>query len=147
MAGWPSPIRNGSWLGSDLRPGAVSSGRSRGIDPHFRRARWRMRQTRGEAFRMRGVSRSEHGRPRGDALLSQAVMHVGRRQQDEAGMIVFRVVPREEDMVVGPGILDRAGYRQFPITAVFGELGVLSLDRLPRLAPAHAAREARPRAG
>jgi len=40
-----------------------------------------------------------------------------------------------------------SGYRQFPITAVFGELGVLSLDRLPRLAPANAARETRPRAG
>jgi RNA-directed DNA polymerase len=48
---------------------------------------------------------------------------------------------RRRHKLAGPG------YRQFPITAVFGELGVLSLDRLPRLAPANAARETRPRAG
>ena len=42
---------------------------------------------------MRGVGRSEHGRPRGDALLGQTVMHVGRRQQAEADMMVFGVVP------------------------------------------------------
>jgi RNA-directed DNA polymerase len=48
---------------------------------------------------------------------------------------------RRRHKLAGPG------YRQFPVTAVFGELGVLSLDRLPRLAPANAARETRPRAG
>ncbi len=48
---------------------------------------------------------------------------------------------RRRHKLAGPG------YRQFPVTAVFGELGVLALDRLPRLAPANAARETRPRAG
>jgi RNA-directed DNA polymerase len=48
---------------------------------------------------------------------------------------------RRRHKVAGPG------YRQFPEATVFGELGVLALDRLPRLAPAHAARETRPRAG
>ena len=48
---------------------------------------------------------------------------------------------RRRHKLAGPGS------RQFSITAVFGELGVLSLDRLPRLAPANAARETRPRAG
>ena len=48
---------------------------------------------------------------------------------------------RRRHKVAGPG------YRQFPAATVFGELGVLALDRLPRLAPAHAARETRPRAG
>jgi RNA-directed DNA polymerase len=48
---------------------------------------------------------------------------------------------RRRHKVTGPG------YRQFPATAVFGELGVLALDRLPRLAAANAARETRPRAG
>jgi RNA-directed DNA polymerase len=40
-----------------------------------------------------------------------------------------------------------AAYFCYGSSAVFGELGVLALDRLPRLAPAHAARETRPRAG
>src|SRR6266567_7337075 len=48
---------------------------------------------------------------------------------------------RRRHKVAGPG------YRQFPEAAVFGALGVLALDRLPRLAPANAARETRPRAG
>src|SRR5262245_41742693 len=48
---------------------------------------------------------------------------------------------RRRHKLAGPG------YRQFPVTAVFGELGVLALDRLPRLASANAARETRPRAG
>jgi RNA-directed DNA polymerase len=48
---------------------------------------------------------------------------------------------RRRHKVAGPG------YRQFPEAVVFGELGVLAVDRLPRLAPAHAARETRPRAG
>jgi hypothetical protein len=64
-------------------------------------------QASGESFRVRRVSRGEHGRPHRDALLGQAVMDVGRRQQAEAGMMVFHVVPREEDVAVGPGILDR----------------------------------------
>ena len=48
---------------------------------------------------------------------------------------------RRRHKVAGPG------YRQFPEAAVFGELGVVALDRLPRRAPANAARETRPRAG
>jgi len=48
---------------------------------------------------------------------------------------------RRRHKLAGPG------YRQFPVAAVFGELGVLALDRLPRLAAANAARETRPRAG
>jgi hypothetical protein len=42
------------------------------------------------------------------------------------------------------GFEDRGDFEK---TSVFGELGVLALDRLPRLAPANAARETRPRAG
>jgi len=48
---------------------------------------------------------------------------------------------RRRHKVAGPG------YRQFPETTVFGALGVLALDRLPRLAPVNAVRETRPRAG
>ena len=39
------------------------------------------------------------------------------------------------------------GYRQFPVDGRIRGAGRLALDRLPRLAPAHAARETRPRAG
>jgi RNA-directed DNA polymerase len=39
---------------------------------------------------------------------------------------------RRRHQLAGPG------YRQFPISDVFGKLGVLSLDSCPRLAPAHA---------
>ena len=34
-------------------------------------------------------------------------MHVGGRQQTEADVMVLGVVPGEEDVAVGPGILDR----------------------------------------
>ena len=57
---------------------------------------------------MRGICRGEYGGARRDALLGQAVMHVGRSQQAKAGVMVLGVVPGEEDMAVGPGILDRA---------------------------------------
>ena len=66
-----------------------------------------MGQAAGESFRVRRVGRGEHGRPLGDTLLGQTVMHVGRCQQAEADMMVFGVVPREEDVAIGPGILDR----------------------------------------
>jgi RNA-directed DNA polymerase len=40
-----------------------------------------------------------------------------------------------------------SGFRRFPPPRVFGELGVLSVETLPRYASAHASREIRPRAG
>ena len=43
---------------------------------------------------MRRVGRAEHGRPRGKALRSQAVMHVGGSQQTEARMTVLGVAAR-----------------------------------------------------
>jgi hypothetical protein len=48
---------------------------------------------------------------------------------------------RRRHKVAGPG------YRQFPVAAVFVELGALAPHRLPRLASANAARETPPRAG
>jgi hypothetical protein len=60
-----------------------------------------MGQTREEAFRMRGIGRGEHGRPRRDACLGQAMMHVRGREQAEAGMMVLGVVPGEKDVAVG----------------------------------------------
>jgi len=39
------------------------------------------------------VGDGEHGRALGDALLGQAVVHVGGRQQAEADVMVFGVVP------------------------------------------------------
>lgn len=51
--------------------------------------RRRLRQAGGEAFGMRAVSRGEHGRSRRDALLGDAVVHVGGRQQVEARVMVL----------------------------------------------------------
>jgi len=59
-------------------------------------------QAGGEAFRVRGVGRGEHGRPRGNALLGQSVMHVKRCQQSKARMMVLGVAPGEEDVAVAP---------------------------------------------
>ena len=54
------------------------------------------------------VGRGEHGRSCRDTLLGQAVMHVGGRQQAEAGMMVLGVVPGKEAVAVRSGVLDRA---------------------------------------
>ena len=66
-----------------------------------------MRPAGGEAFRMRGVGRGEHEGPRGHAQLGHVVMHVGGREQAEGRVMVLGVVPGEEDVTVGPGILKR----------------------------------------
>jgi hypothetical protein len=66
----------------------------------------------GESFRMGRVGRGEHGRPRRDALLGQSVMHVVGRQQSKTAVMVLGVVPREEDVAVGAGVLDRAEARR-----------------------------------
>ena len=62
----------------------------------------------GKPLGMGRVGRGEHGRARRDALLGQAVVHVGGRQQAEADVMVLGVVPGEEDVAVGSGVLDRA---------------------------------------
>jgi hypothetical protein len=54
------------------------------------------------------VGRGEHGRPPGNALLGQSVMHVKRCQQSKARMMVLGVVPGEEDVAMRPCVLDRA---------------------------------------
>ena len=66
-----------------------------------------MRLAGGEAFRMRGVGRGEHGRSRRHALPRPAVVNVGRREQAEAGVMVLGVVPGKEDVAVGAGIVNR----------------------------------------
>ena len=77
------------------------------VDPYLHgTSRW-VGDAGGEALRMRGVRSGEHGRPRGDALLGEAVMHVGGRQQAEPGVMVLGVVPGEKDVAVGPRVLDR----------------------------------------
>src|SRR2546425_10233839 len=76
-----------------------------GIDPDLGGHRRRGRRARRKPLGMGRVGRGEHGRARRDALLGQAVMHVGGRQQAEAGVMVLGVVPGEEDVGVGPGVL------------------------------------------
>ena len=82
--------------------------RRRGVDPHLRGpGRW-LRPPAGEAFGVRGVGRGEHGRARRDALVGVAMVHVVGRQQAEAAVPVLGVVPGEERVAVGAGIVDRA---------------------------------------
>ena len=57
---------------------------------------------------MRRIGRREHGRSRANALLCQAMVHVGRCQQAETQVMVLGVVPRKEDVAVGSGVLNRA---------------------------------------
>ncbi len=47
----------------------------------------------GEPFRVSGMGGGEHRGPRGDTLLRHTMMHVGGRQQPEAGVVVLGVVP------------------------------------------------------
>jgi hypothetical protein len=61
---------------------------------------------------MRAVREGEHGRARRHALLGQPVMYVIRREQTQAGVMVFGVVPGEKEVAVGPGVLDRAEPRR-----------------------------------
>jgi hypothetical protein len=53
---------------------------------------------------MGAIGCSQHRRPRRHALLGQAVMHVGGRQQAKAAVMVLGVVPREKDVAMGPDI-------------------------------------------
>ena len=57
---------------------------------------------------MSRIGGGEHGAARGDALLSQAEVHVVGRQQAEAAVVMGGVVPGEELVPVGTGVLDRA---------------------------------------
>jgi hypothetical protein len=52
------------------------------INPHLHRCRG-VGQISGESFPVRRIGRCEHGRPSGDALLRETVMHIGRHQQAE----------------------------------------------------------------
>ena len=74
--------------------------------------RRRVRHARREAFRVGDMGRGERRRSRSHALIGQAVMHIRGRQQSKARMMVLGVVPGEEDVAVGSGILDRAEARR-----------------------------------
>ena len=67
-----------------------------------------MRPTSGESFRVSGMGGGEHGGSHCDALLRPAVMHIIRRQEPKARMMVLGVVPGEEEVAVGSRVLDRA---------------------------------------
>jgi hypothetical protein len=54
------------------------------------------------------IGRGQYRRPRRHALLGHTVMYVGGRQQAEAAVMMFGVVPREEDVAMGADVLDRA---------------------------------------
>ena len=76
------------------------------VDPDFRGARRRLWEAAREALRVCGMGRGEHGDPRGHALLGEAVVHIVGRQQAQAAVMMFGVVPGEEDVAVGAGVLN-----------------------------------------
>src|SRR3990172_6716551 len=82
------------------------------VDPDFRGARRRLWEAAREALRVCGMGRGEHGGRRGHALLGEAVVHIMGRQQSQAAVMMFDVVPGEEDVAVGAGVLDRAEPRR-----------------------------------
>jgi len=49
------------------------------VDPYFHWTRWRMGRAGEKSLWMSGIGSGEHGRPRSDAFVGQAVMHVGGR--------------------------------------------------------------------
>lgn len=57
---------------------------------------------------MDGIGGGKHGRPGRHALVGQAEVHVVRGEQAKTAVMVFDVVPAEEDVAVGADILDRA---------------------------------------
>src|SRR5437879_6528179 len=57
---------------------------------------------------MRGVRCGQYGRACRETLLRPALVYVGRCQEPEGRVMVLGVVPGEEDVAVGSGILDRA---------------------------------------
>lgn len=61
------------------------------IDPDFPRTRWRVEPASGEASRVSGMGGGGHRGPRRDTLLHHTMMHVDRRQQPEAGVVVLGV--------------------------------------------------------
>src|SRR5262249_59502539 len=81
------------------------------VDPYFHWTRWRMGRAGEKSLWMSGIGPGEHGRPRSYAFVGQAVMHVGRRQQPQAQMMMLGVIPDEECVAVRPDILNRAETR------------------------------------
>jgi len=55
-----------------------------------------------------GVGAGEDDGAGGPDLWSPTGMHGGRRQEPDAGVAVLLVVPAEEPLAEGPGVLERA---------------------------------------
>jgi hypothetical protein len=55
-----------------------------------------------------GIGGGEHDGPGGHPLVGQAEVHVVRGEQAKTAVMVFDVVPREEDVALGPDILEGA---------------------------------------
>jgi hypothetical protein len=61
-----------------------------------------------EPLGMRGVGAVEHlGAGAGDGLAA-AVVHIGRGQQRDPAVVVLVVIPAEEALAEGAGVVDRA---------------------------------------
>src|SRR5438552_9192367 len=57
---------------------------------------------------MRSIGRGEDRRAGGAALLDPPEVDIGGREQADAAVVMFRVVPGEEDVAMGARVLDRA---------------------------------------
>ena len=81
------------------------------VDPYFARGSLRGRLAAREALGVRGIRGIEDGLEFGNALLDAAVMHIGGREHAQRGVAMLVVVPAEEALAEGPGVLGRAERR------------------------------------
>src|SRR5436190_19605492 len=78
------------------------------VDPHRRRRRRDARSTVREALGVCGVRSGKHGGAVCESAAGEAVMHLRRREETEATVMVARVVPVEEMPTEAEPVLLRA---------------------------------------
>ena len=78
------------------------------VDPDLLRRGQRLGRLADEAFGMSAVSGIENGAPPLNGFRRQTMMHHSRREQAQSGMAVFIVIPGEELLGEGTGILKGA---------------------------------------
>src|SRR6266566_2217377 len=98
-----------SWaLGPPTQRDLLERARLGGIDPDLGGRCGRRRTARGKALGVGRIGRGEHAGALGHALLGQAEVHGVGREQAEAAVVMFGVVPGEEVLAVSTRVLDRA---------------------------------------
>ena len=77
------------------------------VNPDLRGCRKRLRRFANKAFRMNAVSGVQNGAALFDGGGRQTMVNHGRAEQAESGMAMLLVVPGEELLAEGPGVLQR----------------------------------------